>query len=299
LRFVRLITMLLVVLMPAHPAVAHALGESTKLTWTWDPWVTVPLGIALLWFAAGYYRLSARSTHPSTHRAQAFWFGAGWLVLAAALVTPLHEAGARSFTAHMLEHELLMLVAAPLLIMSRPVGIALWALSHATRLRLAQYGHGAVGRLWRTLTDPVVATFVQAVALWAWHAPAAFDRALSNPGWHIVQHLCFLVSALLFWWSMLQRRGHHAAVSVVCLFITSAVGGALGALMAFSSGPWYRGYSDLGLDAFGLSPAEDQQLAGVLMWVPGGLIHAAVGVALLAGVLKIETSKFSGSAANL
>jgi cytochrome c oxidase assembly factor CtaG len=257
---------------------AHATGAAPG--WTFDGWVTGPLLLSLAWYGVGYLRLRQRSAMAGAHRASAAWFLAGWLVLAAALVTPLHEAGERSFAAHMLEHELLMLVAAPLLVLSRPIGIALWAFPAGGRRALAALGHG-IGGAWRALTAPITATVLQAAALWLWHAPRLFDLALANAGWLVVQHLCFLGTALLFWWAVLHGRERRLAVSVGCLFFTAVISGALGALMAFSSSPWYAGYAASGLDAFGLTPAEDQQLAGLLMWVPGGLVHACAGLALL------------------
>ena len=250
--------------------------------WTFDAWVVGPLLVTFAWYALGYVQLMRRSAATSVHRAGALRFLLGWTVLAAALVTPLHQAGERSFAAHMLEHELLMLAAAPLLVLSRPLGIALWALPPSWRGGLVLFGHG-IGAVWRTLTMPIVATVLQAAALWLWHAPSLFDLALAHDGWHIVQHLCFLGTALLFWWAMLCGRGEHRlGLAIGCLFFTAVVSGALGALMAFSSSPWYAGYAARGLDAFGLTPAEDQQLAGLLMWVPGGLVHAGAGLALLA-----------------
>ena len=267
----------------AHAGHAHHAGAPG---WTFDGWVTGPLLLSLLWFAAGYLRLHARSADPSSHARSLRWFLAGWLVLAVALVSPLHEAGERSFAAHMLEHELLMLAAAPLLVLSRPLGIALWAFPHGWRLGLARAGNG-IGPVWRWLTAPVLATLLQAVALWLWHAPSLFDLALARDGWHVVQHLCFLATALLFWWSVLHGRGERrVGIAIGCLFFTATISGALGALMAFSASPWYAGYAASGLDAFGLTRAEDQQLAGVLMWVPGGLVHAGAGLALLARWLQ-------------
>ena len=262
---------------------AHALhAVATAPGWTFDGWVVAPLLVSLLWYAAGHARLRARSAATTTHRRGALYFGAGWLVLAAALVTPLHEAGERSFAAHMLEHELLMLAAAPLLVLARPLGVALWAFPQPVRQALASGGR-VVGAGWRALTAPVAATLLQAVALWAWHAPRLFDLALAHDGWHVVQHLSFLCTALLFWWAMLCGRGERRlGLAIGCLFFTATISGALGALMAFSSSPWYAGYAARGLDAFGLTPAEDQQLAGLLMWVPGGLVHAVAGLALLA-----------------
>jgi putative membrane protein len=262
-------------------ATAHGVHDAAAPGWTFDAWVVGPLLVSLLWYAVGYLRLRARSAVATAHRAGAAWFLSGWVVLAAALVTPLHEAGERSFAAHMLEHELLMLVAAPLLVLSRPIGIALWAFPQGVRRALGALGRG-ISTPWNLLTAPVTATLLQAVALWLWHAPRLFDLALANPGWHVVQHLCFLVTALLFWWAVLHGRERRVGISVGCLFFTATVSGALGALMAFSSSPWYAGYAASGLDAFGLTPAEDQQLAGLLMWIPGGLVHAGAGLVLFA-----------------
>jgi cytochrome c oxidase assembly factor CtaG len=114
--------------------------------------------------------------------------------------------------------------------------------------------------------------------------PALFDRTLRSEGWHIAQHLAFVVTALLFWWAMLPRgRGRSERfVSAFCLFVTSLIGGGVGALMALDASPWYDGYAALGMTPFGLSPAEDQQLAGVIMWVPGGLFHLAAALVFLA-----------------
>ncbi len=117
--------------------------------------------------------------------------------------------------------------------------------------------------------------------------PGLFDLALGSDGWHVVQHLCFLVTALLFWSAVLpahQRR--KLARTIACLFITSVVTGALGAFMALSGSPWYARYAALGMDAWGLSPVEDQQLAGLLMWIPGGLVHAVAALVLMWGALN-------------
>lgn len=272
----------------AGPAPAHGDGVHADVPgWTFDAWVTVPLAVSLLWYLAGYLRLRGRSRAIGGHARSLRWFLSGWLLLAVALVTPLHEAGERSFAAHMLEHELLMLVAAPLLVLSRPLGIALWAFPRRWRQALAGSGRW-LGPAWQLLTGPILATVVQAAVLWLWHAPTLFDLALAQPGWHVVQHVCFLLSALLFWWAMLHGTGErHAGVAVVCLLVTAMVSGALGALMALSTSPWYAGYSAAELDAFGLTPAEDQQLAGLLMWVPGGLVHAAAALALLGRRLRV------------
>jgi cytochrome c oxidase assembly factor CtaG len=251
--------------------------------WTFDAWVVVPLALAASCFALGHRRIAQRARVRAALTARARWFWSGYTVLAAALVSPLHAAGERSFAAHMLEHELLMLVAAPMLVLARPLGILLWGIPRRTRRTLSVLGRGAAGRWWCGLADPVVATTLQAAALWLWHAPALFDLALARDGWHIAQHASFVATALLFWTAVLDARRleHRTGIAIGCLFTTAIVSGALGAAMAFSASPWYEGYASLGLNAFGLTAAEDQQLAGLLMWVPGGLVHALAALVLL------------------
>lgn len=249
--------------------------------------VSVPLAISATWYGLGFARLWRRAARRD-YLVHAACFVAGWGTLVLALLSPLDELADTSFAAHMAEHELLMLVAAPLLVLSRPLGIALWALPRGARLALGRLAQGTAWHAsWRTLTDPVFATILQAVALGAWHAPALFGRALAAPGWHVAQHLSFLVSALLFWSAMFDPAlRSRPALPVGCLFVTSLLGGTLGAFMALSSSPWYAAYAGLGITGSGLSPVEDQQLAGLLMWVPGGLVHAVAGLALLGRVLR-------------
>jgi putative membrane protein len=279
----------LVLALVAAPAWAHETGTNhlEPPSWTFDPAIVVPLVVSLALFAVGWRRLHERSDRGAPRLVRrARLFSSGWLVLALALVSPLHEAGERSFAAHMFEHELIMLVAAPLLVLSEPMAVMLWAFTGAGRRRLGSLANApVVTSPWNWLTAPVTATLIQAAALWLWHAPALFDLALASEGWHAAQHLSFLVSALLFWTAMLSRRT-APGVSALCLVVTSIVSGALGALMAFATSPWYAGYARLGLAPLGLSPAEDQQVAGLLMWVPGGLVHAGAALLVMRRLLR-------------
>ena len=289
-----LIASLVVALLGAvRAADAHDAVPGEPLHATLDLAVVLPLAVAALLFAIGWWRLAVRVKLGAPRlRWRAMCFAGGWLVIVVALVSPLHEGGEHSFALHMVEHELLMLLAAPLLVLAEPLGILLWALPPAFRRRVGEWSTaGPVRAAWRASTRPVTATTIQAAALWVWHAPFLFDLALANEGWHIAQHACFLVSALLFWTAMLERHGlateqrSRRSVAAACLFATSIVSGALGALMAFSQSPWYQGYARLGLSLLGLTPAEDQQLAGLIMWIPGGLVHAVVALVLVRSVL--------------
>jgi cytochrome c oxidase assembly factor CtaG len=121
--------------------------------------------------------------------------------------------------------------------------------------------------------------------------PSLFDRALDSEWWHALQHLSFLGSALLFWWSLTRssHRSNRRAIAAICLFITSLASGALGALMAISSSPWYAGYAEMGLHGplpGRLTAAEDQQLAGLIMWIPGGMVHFVAALFFAYSALK-------------
>lgn len=264
----------------ASPAVGHE-GHVHEIGWTLSGDIVIPLVVTLLLYGVGLARLLSRSRHSHAlliRRSGLFLLG--WLLMAGALLSPLHEAGEVSFALHMIEHELVMLPAPLLLVAARPGPVLLWGLPAAGRQMI-----GAIARvsIWRRLGSPLVATVLQSMALIVWHMPMLFDRAVRHEGWHVAQHLSFIVTALLFWWAMLPRGQGRSGylTSAACLFITSMVGGGLGALMAISGNPWYEAYVQMGMTPFGLTPAEDQQLAGLIMWVPGGLFHASAALIFL------------------
>lgn len=269
----------------AAPAFAHG-GESHGPGWTLSPELLIPLALTFAIYLTGWVRLSRRASSPPAGRAL---FLSGWAVLALSVLSPLHEAGERSFTMHMIEHELIMLVSTLLLAASSAGGVLAWGLPKPLRTSLGGSWKAPLQRLWKRLTEPVTATAVQAVLLWLWHAPMLFDRALDSFGWHIAQHATFFASSLLFWWAMLhpRDRGSGYGVSAACLFATTLVGGALGALMSFSASPWYAEYAAMGMTGvLQLDPLTDQRLAGLIMWIPGGLVHGAAALVLAYKWLK-------------
>jgi cytochrome c oxidase assembly factor CtaG len=133
--------------------------------------------LVLAIFLAGRWRLRQRSKLP---RSRTWLFLGGWLVLALSLVSPLHEGGERSFTLHMIEHELIMLVATFLLAAASAGGTLAWGLPAPLRRALGGSWKAPLSSLWRRLTQPVTATIVQALAMWAWHAPV--QSSAHQPG---------------------------------------------------------------------------------------------------------------------
>lgn len=257
-------------------------NHADTLGWTLDPVLTVPLALALLVYAVGWVRLNKRASAPP----RPAMFLSGWTVLTLSLVSPLHEAGERSFTVHMVEHELIMLVATALLAASSAGAALAWGLPRPLRHGLSGSWKSPLQSLWRSLAEPVTATAIQGAVMWAWHAPPLFNRALENFTWHVAQHACFFMSSLLFWWAMIHPRRRNYGLSATCLFVTSLIGGALGALMSLSSSPWYADYATMGVTGIGLDPVDDQRLAGLIMWIPGGAVHGMAAVLMFHKWLK-------------
>ena len=261
-------------------------------TWTFEPLVTISLALTAFLFIAGLRKLWRESgTNRGIRRWEATMFAGGWLALFVALISPLHSWGRVLFSAHMTQHEVLMLVAAPLLVLGRPLIAFMWAIPMSWARQL-----GAITRLswfaatWRVVTLPFVAWLIHAIALWVWHIPVLFDAVLNNELIHTLQHISFLFSAILFWWALVHGgrgwMGYGAALLYV--FTTSLHSGLLGAFLTFSTTVWYPGYNGL-TRSWELTPVEDQQLGGLIMWIPAGLVYAIAGLALLAGwILEAE-----------
>lgn len=266
-------------------------GPAAPSLWAWDlaPWLLFLLALSGFGYALGLHRLwrnAGRGRGVNLLQALAYW--GGWLSLVAALVSPLDPLGGRLFSAHMVQHEMLMVISAPLLVIGRPLAVWTWALSPAQRRTLGRAFQGwAWSSVWTTLTDPLVAWALHALALWGWHIPAAFDAALANEGWHILQHTCFFGTALFFWWSVLGHdpRGRYGpGHSAAYLFTTMMHTAALGALLSFAPTPWYAPYIATS-NALGIDPVQDQQLGGLIMWVPAGLAYVIAALVVIGKML--------------
>jgi putative membrane protein len=237
-------------------------------------------GVARLWRNAGVGR--------GVDRRQVAAFACGWLALAVALLSPLDALAEQLFTAHMAQHELLMVVGAPLVALASPLVAFLWMLPHGGRRRaMRAMRRRRIAVAWAALTAPATVWLLHGLALWIWHMPSLYDAALQSETIHAIQHLCFFLSASLFWWGIAHGRYGRAGygVAVVYIFATAMHSGILGALLTFSPHVWYPLYERT-TTTFGLTPLEDQQLAGLLMWVPAGVTFVAGGLYFFAAWLK-------------
>lgn len=257
-------------------------GAASAINWTWPPLVVIALLMTALFYGLGVRKMLRRSGASNLLVLPILWFTLGWISLVIALDSPLHELGEQLFWVHMTQHEILMLVSAPLLVLGRPLIPFLWALSPPWRQRVTNLGRAKPFRaIWTSISVPVSAWLLSAVALWVWHVPWLFDRTLSNDWIHAAQHTTFLVTALIFWWPVMNRIPSFGyGGSLIYIFTTILHTSVLGALLTFAPRPWYSSYV-ITAPTWHLSALEDQQLGGLIMWIPAGTLLLIVALALL------------------
>lgn len=260
--------------------------------WNWEPFTLAALLFSGLLYGRGVYRLWREA---GVGRGIARWrvtaFAGGLLALFVALLSPLEGMANALFSAHMVQHLLLLLVAPPLLLVGRPDIATFWALPAKSRLALARWTRkrSIVGRAWQLLSKPPVVWLLYALALWIWHLPTLYQTALRSDALHMLEHAIFFGAALLMWWTLvhchLRGSTRSYGVGILLVFTTALHGGLLGWLLTFTSQVWYPVYAETAV-VWGLAPLEDQQLAGAIMWAPAGLIYALAALVLLAAWLR-------------
>ena len=251
-------------------------GEALA-AWTVDPVVIVSLLLTGWAYGYGVHRLWAKGRGRGVSSGQVFAFWAGIAALGAALLSPVDALAHALFAAHMIQHLMLVLVAAPLLVFSAPAVPCSLALPGSSRRNLRALGRSRrAATAWAVLTAPLVVWILHVGALWLWHLPALYEAALRNEVLHALEHLSFFLTALLFWSLIIPlgraRMPYPARLGYV--FVTALQSGALGAILTFATVPLYSVHA-AGARAWGLSALQDQQLAGVIMWIPAGVVYLA------------------------
>ena len=250
------------------------------MSWSVDPLVVAGVltaGTAYVW-AEGRARPTRQSRRPTPSRR--WWFLAGLAVIVVALDGPIDGAVTRSFSDHMLQHLLLTMVAAPLLILGAPITLAL----HASGPRTRRWIGSALGSLpLRVLGNPLITWSVFFVVMWGAHVSNLYEDALRSTSVHALEHVAFLAAALLFWLPVVAadpspgRLSHPARI--LYLFLAMPAMAFLGLTLASAGHVLYPTYAQVEGTAGALA---DQQLAGAMMW--GGsmvLIVPALGIVLL------------------
>lgn len=215
-----------------------------------SPWPII-MGAILLFVFWLCYTLGAMKKWPGIKRWLLFQVTA--LIMTFTLFGPLDEWAETNTAAHMTQHMLMMVVIAPLWVLSKP-------LAQMTAIT-GQWIVRTMGPLFLILRYPMLAALLHAAVIWFWHAPSPYVLALDNEWWHIVEHACFLITAGLFWWSVLYCTKVTVARAFLALLFTLMHTGFLGALLTFANTSLYGEHR----------PVESQQLAGLLMWVVGAV----------------------------
>jgi putative membrane protein len=284
-------------LMSAAPTAAHVAPDEHDAGLTFMSAVD-PLGLLLIALLGGVYlrgqlRLRRQSSGSPQRTRGALTFWSGWIFLAAALTPPLDSLTGVSFAAHMVQHEILMLIAAPLLVLARPQGVLIWGLpGNFARGAAGMTGSRLVRRIAGHLSTPLPAWVLHALVLWGWHIPAAFQSTLVSEPLHWLQHSSFFLVALFFWYSVLApgARSERTGAAFLSVFTTAVHTSVLGALLTFSSALWYPAYGGYA----GLTALEDQQLGGLIMWVPGGAVFLIAAITMAARWMSALEERTSG-----
>lgn len=236
----------------APPAAAH--GN----VWTGDG-AHAPIWLSQALFTLAWFSYAWGAARRAPQPARRATFHAGMLLAGLALFGPFDDLAGSSTAWHMVQHMLLIVVVAPLLVLARP--LAQWR---------AAWG-GALDPAWRMVLRwarrPMWCAMLHAAAIWIWHAPAPYMTAVQHNGWHVLEHASFLFSGWLFWWAVLRPGRAGVLGATLALLFTVMHTGLLGALLTFAEAPLYWRES---------RELWDQQLAGLVMWIPGGTVYLAV-----------------------
>lgn len=272
-------------------------GQSWWSAWNVDPPVLVSLSILAGLYVIGLQNLRCRTgSRRVVTRWRAVAFGLGLVTVAVALISPVDALSNELGWVHMIQHSLLTIVAAPLMMVGSPGLVFVWAMPVSWRTRgapLLACRHPRVLRLVsRGLWNPLVVWLLYATGLWLWHLPAWYEAALADQFVHDLEHLTFFATACLFWRIVVDRRRHRRLspeLAVVYLFTTSIHSMLLGVFMTLSPVVWYDSYVGR-TESWGLRAIEDQQLAGAIMWMPAGMVFALAAACALANLFTSHDS---------
>lgn len=264
------------------PAAAHAHAGEAHEGWSVEPLALVLLTLSVLTYTIGRSRMSAAQRRSIAPWPRVLAYAGAVTILIAALFSPIDAHADSSFAWHMLQHLLLMLGAAPLMALSNTHLVALFALPMRLRggagrivNRTPGVRAGASNRL-----APIIAAALFAGGLWLWHAPRLYEDALADEQLHTLEHLTFLLTAAVFW-RMISTSGDRrldAGTSIILVTLVALQGNLLAALITLAPNALYHSYA--------AKPLDDQQTAGLLMWVPAGIVYLGATVTAIGRLVR-------------
>jgi putative membrane protein len=269
--------------------------------WSWDPLILLSVGVVAIVYARGLRRIRRRTRRAAPDLWRAWAFGGGLAILIVALQSPISTYDNSLFSMHMLQHMLLVLGAAPLLLIGAPLLPLLWGLPNQERRGVGRLlsRNGPLHTLGHRITQPLVAEVLFLSTLACWHVPVLYDAAQGRSITHNLEHALLLGTAALFWWPLVPPTGASKRMSrglgVVYLAAAAVEGTVIGALLTFSSEPLYTTYG-LAPRITELSVLQDQQLAGLIMWVPSGLVYLSAILVQIGLLLRSDEQNDPGSA---
>ena len=256
--------------------------------WTLDPLALSAIGTSTLVYSRGLYNLwRSAGVGAGIRRTEAAAFYLGQLSLLAALVSPLDRLSDLLFSAHMTQHEILLVVAPPLVVLGKPVVALAWAFGERHRRTVVRaFDSPAVSGVWRVLSAPLIILLLHGGVLWLWHIPSWFEAALRSEWIHALQHASFFLTAVVFWWGIARGRYGRGGYGLASAFVfaTAMHTSVLGALLTVASRLWYPLYAARGAP-WSVNAVEDQELAGLIMWVPAGVLLGLLALGLFAAWL--------------
>jgi cytochrome c oxidase assembly factor CtaG len=265
-----------------QPPAPHDLWSA----WNWDPFIVFSLTLSGWIYAAGVRELRGRT---GGRDAALHWrtvsFAAGLFTLFLALISPLDALATALFSAHMIQHTLLIVVAPPLFVLGVSPAPFLLAFPQSAQRKVGKWWHRLewLKSVWRALTQQQVAWALSALVLWTWHAPPLYQAALQNETLHTLEHITFFGTSVLFWRGI--TRLSRSNLDTLALFTMALQSGLLGVLLTFAPTPLYEAYAST-TQAWGLTHLEDQQLAGAIMWIPMGTAYTLAALVLFMNRLR-------------
>ena len=246
----------------------------------WDSalYIVIPIVLMAALYLIGRWRLGRRARYAPLRKSRDLLYLAGILALVLALLSPIDVYAGDLFFMHMVQHLLLMMIAPPLLQLANPMSRILWAFPRGVRRRIGgTLNNAGVLRLAiQGVSVPVIAWLIFVVTIWVWHTPATYNAALASESVHVLEHLTMFGAALIFWWPVIgpapvRSRMPHP-LRFLYLFLALFQNILLGAILTFAQGPVYS-YYEATPDHWGIDGELDQQLGGVLMWIPGTMMY--------------------------